>query len=309
MNSQYHAYGAMPQQLESGISQLGKPLAHSFVPKRRERMSLKGLCACLFMPWLLFSFHYAVVTFSIHYDYPFLCWAFVGLGVLLTLAMGALAWQRSQDSKLSWHLFLFFCCCLASVAGPLLGDINYWTNMQAYYDLKTLNVYEDVNPAKSHGQQMMDAGKVTFAHGASVDHTKAFKFQDLDSYCVAPIALGKSDLKIYDFWAVGLNCCGWNATKQFDYKCGSHQSTSRQGLRLMNENQRDFFRLAVQQAEAQHKILAKHPIFFYWTDDADADMLGYYEYGFKYFQAGVGAFFVVQIFLLIVSTVIFSKLE
>lgn len=226
------------------------------------------------------------------------------------MAIGVVAWQKVQDSTPSWLLFLFFASTLAATAGPILGDLNFWTNMQGYYDLQTLNVYEDVSPQTSHGQQMMDAGKVTFVAGARPDLAKAFQFQDLDTYCVAPITVGSSSMKTYDFWAVGLNCCGWNATKQVDYRCGQYKNAqAKQGLRLMDGIQREYFKLAVQQAEAQFKITAKHPIFFYWTEDATSDMMSYWDYGFRYYVIGVAAFFVAQIFLIIVATVLFSKFE
>lgn len=302
--SQYQPYGT---NLESGLSGLAPKRV---IPKQRMRMSMKGMCAFIWFPWVLFSLLYADVTFSLHYNIPLLCWALVAVAAILALAIGTAAWQGLQESKPSWLLVLSFSTFLAVVLGPLLGDINYWMNMQPYYDLQTLNEYNEVNPATSQGQQMMDAGKVQFAQGTGLDLTKAFQFQDLDTYCVAPIAMGNSSLKSYDFWAVGLNCCGWNASKLVDYKCGqSTSSTAREGLRLMNANQRNYFRLAVQQAEAQYRITAKHPIFFYWTEDAAKDMLSYWDYGFKYFENGVGAFFVVQIFLVIVSTVLFSKFE
>jgi len=308
--AQYSAYGAMPQQLEAGLPQLGKPLTKQCTPKQRMRMSMKAICTCLFVPWILFSILYAVVTFSIHYSNPILCWGIVALGVLIVTSVGGVAYQKAQESQANWFFFLFVCCALAVSSGPMLGDINFWTNMQPYYDLETLNTYDSVNPSKSRGEQMMDAGKVTFVTGASVDHGKAFQFQDLDTYCVAPISIGTGALKSYDFWAIGLNCCGWNTTKQFEYTCGPQKSsTARQGLRLMNRNQQDFYRLAVQQAEAQYRIVANHPLLFYWTEDAQTDMLSYWDYGFKYFECGIGAFFCVQIFLILVATILFSKLE
>jgi len=305
--SQYNTYGAA--QLESGLSGL---TPKQIMPKQRVRMSLRGICISTFFPWILFSFLYWDVTFSLHYSFPLLCWAIVALGIVITVAIGVAAWQKLQDSKSNWLLFLFFSTAYAAVFGPLLGNINYWLNTQPYYDLQTLETYSDVNPATTPGQKLMDAGKVEFAEVAGLDLSKAFQFQDLDTYCVAPISLGlNSSVKSYDFWAVGLNCCGWNASGVIDYKCGGdyQTTTARQGVRLLNENQRDYYRLAVEQAEAQYKINAKYPLFFYWTEDATTDIQSYWEYGFKYYLLGVGMFIISQIFSVIAATVLFSKFE
>lgn len=284
--------------------------------KRRTKTPLSALCTCLFFPWALFAVLYAAVTFKVHYSMPLLCMLIVVAGMLLSLAIGAAALQKLNESKPSWLLFLFATTVLATVSGTLLGDINFWTNMQSFYDLETLNVYTKVDPAKAHGQQMMDAGMARFVEGSGLDLGKAVRFQDLDAYCAAPIvngtALSGSDksLESYDFWAVGLNCCPRNTSKQVEFKCGQYKSTTaREGLRLMDENQRDYFRLAVQQAEAEFRIHAKHPIFFYWTEDAATDMNSYWEYGYTYFKVGVASFLVVQIFLILLASVLASKYE
>eukprot|EP00971_Amphidinium_carterae_P179620 3562419-Amphidinium_carterae.1 len=38
------------------------------------------------------------------------------------------------------------------------GDMNFWYNMQPFYDVENLNTYPSVNPAREKGQQLMDAG-------------------------------------------------------------------------------------------------------------------------------------------------------
>lgn len=323
--AQYGAYGSTPQNVEMGLGQ--------HVPlKKRRPISLKVILVCLIVPWLLFTALYAVVNFELHYAVPVLCGLFMVLGVLVVMGtfiaaahevlpywchplvrtshfwMPFLSPVHAAGGR--WLAFLFFSSALAAMSGIFLGDLNYWTNMLPYYELQTLNIYDSVNTATSQGQQMMDAGRVVFAENTTLDLGKAYQFQDLETYCVAPIVTGSGASKLYDFWAVGLNCCGFNASKQMEYKCGPYTSTkANQGLRLMADNQRDFYKLAVQQAEAEYKIVAKHPLLFYWSEDAEADMKSYYSFGLKYFAAGVGAFFCWQIFLILVYSIFESSYE
>merc|ERR1719158_2377819 len=147
-------------------------------------------------------------------------------------------WYRAKarDRDPMWYTFaalgFFLAVCLATV----FGDMNFWYNMQPFYDIENLNTYPNINPAKEKGQQLMDAGRVYFANDARLDDKYAMGFKNLDLYCVAPIVVGSDQLASYDFWAVGLNCCS-----EFN------NPHARSGLRLMRDDQRPFFRLAVQQ--------------------------------------------------------------
>merc|ERR1719316_2422034 len=121
--------------------------------------------------------------------------------------------QGSPNYQPTWCIFLFLTSLVALILGPTLGNMNFWENMQPYYDLQNLNDYALVDPTRMRGQQMMDAGRVQFLQNATLDLRKAYAFQNQDTYCVAPITMYSSDLgsatplNVYDFWAVGINCC------------------------------------------------------------------------------------------------------
>jgi len=305
-------YGAAPQQMYGEQMAMGGAKA-PFNRGQRKRMNLVGVVTSLFVPWVLFSVIFATMSFSVHYKQPGLAYFICAIGLLVVLACCALAFnalrkrmQGDIDREPSWFVFLAITTLLAWVMGVVLGDLNFWDNLQPYYDITNLNTYPSVDPSKMRGQQLMDAGRIIFTDGTKLDLTKSMGFKNLDTYCVAPITSGTAPLATYDFWAVGLNCCSGNSA---DFHCGEFNNPKASaGLRLMNDGQRAFYRLAVQQSEAAYNIKAVHPLFFYWMQDPIAEMNAYQDDGLKYYLLGMFAHFAAQLFLVVVATIAFSKM-
>lgn len=112
----------------------------------------------------------------------------------------------------------------------------------------------------------MDAGRVQFVSGTELDLKLANGFKNTDVFCVAPITLNGASLASYDFWAVGKNCC---SDQMADFRCGASAGLGpKGGVRVTDDVDRDFYRLAVQQAQSAHAIKAVHPLFFEWTENA-----------------------------------------
>jgi len=322
----YAAYGhLLPQHLNAGYDSAEKPDLLVKPPsfgRKRMKMNIVAIFVSLFLPWILFTLLYADVSFRLHYKFPSLCWGLVVFAVLLALTIGVMAGlnvtqmiQGSPSYQPTWFIFLFLTSLVAVTLGPLMGSANFWENMQPYYDLQNLNDYSAVDPSRMKGQQMMDAGRVQFLKGATLDLRKAYAFQNLDTYCVAPITMynpqlgSATPLNSYDFWAVGINCCGGNSTHTVDFKCGSYKSKdAHEGLRLMADEQRAFLRLAVQQAEAAHMIKAIHPLFFHWTDNSLTQMHRYLEKAYKNFACWMCGFFAVQLGLVLIMSYGLSKM-
>jgi len=75
----------------------------------------------------------------------------------------------------------------------------------------------------------------------------------------------------------------------------------------MRDEQRPFFRLAVQQAEAHYALNAPHPIFFYWMADPVAEMNAFADDGFKYFLLAMFVHFGFNVFCVVGAIIGVSK--
>jgi len=280
----------------------------------RRNANIGSLCGCIFIPWLMFCGMSAAQCFWIRYTHPravHFVWIFclaIILCVAATLARALM--QKNQPGgidvgKAKWLGFAVVLLLVAFVAGLLTGDSNYWTNFQQFYEGENLQYYANVDPTQYRGNQLMDAGRILFAEGAALNLNMAMGFKNLDWYCIAPIAMSGTANASYDFWAVGLNCCG---SQGADYQCGEFNNPkARSGLRLMRDDHRPFFRLAAMQAEAKYNIAVAHPIFFYWMEDPLTEAYAYRDDGVKRYIVGVFVFFALDVFFSTVALIFFSK--
>lgn len=299
----------------------GRKVASFFARSQRQRLNVVPICQCLLLPWGLFCIVYATMSFRWHYTQPALCALVVGIAMLTIVACGGVACvpllrrltaAGDEPRQPSWLLFLALSSAVAWTFGVVFGNANFRSNMQPYYDYANLNDYTRVDPSRMRGQQLMDAGRVNFTASTVLDLSKAMGFRDLDTYCVAPITVRRNDtvlqLQSYDFWAVGMNCCEGDKVAD-NFRCGEYSNPfAHQGLRLLRDDQRPYFRLAVQQAEASHNIKATHPLFFYWGSDALEEMQAFRDEGYKYCLIGMLGFFAFQVLCVGLATFGFSKL-
>lgn len=284
---------------------------------QRQRINVNALCVAFFLPWAFFCSIYALLSFNIRYSHPGVCWFLVISGFLVVVVICAcalLAWQAKRrgdvEREPSWLIFTAISMIIALAAALVYGGINFDSNMNPHYDLRNMNTYTGVNPSAMRGTSLMDAATVTFVPEAKIDLRKSMGFENLDTYCVAPITItnsaGMVPLDTYDFWAVGVGCCSGNSA---DFHCGEYNNpTAKGGLRLMNDIQRNFFRLAVQQAEATYNIKAVHPLFFYWVKDPVLEMDAYRDEAFKYYFLGMIAHFAFQLLSTVLAVIGFSKM-
>eukprot|EP00747_Dinoflagellata_sp_TGD_P163035 gnl/TRDRNA2_/TRDRNA2_181301_c0_seq1.p1 gnl/TRDRNA2_/TRDRNA2_181301_c0~~gnl/TRDRNA2_/TRDRNA2_181301_c0_seq1.p1 ORF type:complete len:313 (+),score=55.96 gnl/TRDRNA2_/TRDRNA2_181301_c0_seq1:75-1013(+) len=279
---------------------------------RRRRMNIVAIFLSLFAPWLLFCLTYAAMSFSWHFNHPLVTYLIETIGFIIVAVVAYSAMvavvsasrgEAGRPGDAFWMVFLAITMALAWIAAVSIGSWNYSNHLEKYYDLKGLNAYNSVDPAKGRGEQYMDASQIHFAAGAKVDVSKAMSFKNHELYCAAPIITGDVPLATYDFWAVGKGCCDGS------FMCGAAQdSKAAGGLRITDDEARPFYRLAVQQAESKHALKATHPLFFHFTRDPDSDIEDFRDDGLKFFVLGMFGHFVVQLLLVALASMAVTKL-
>jgi len=294
------------------------PKSYGILPKHqkltepRRSSNLVAILFSLFLPWVIFMGCFSVMSFSLHYESAStakaLCFCLLALVLIcgyFALAAVRKAVAGDTESEATWLVFLFVTGLLAWLIGYNAGNLNFAASMRPYYDIHQLNVYPSVDPALFQGNQLMDAGQIVFTRDAHIDISKGNGFKNDDVYCVAPIVSGTHPQEVYDFWAVGLNCCSGHIP---DYACGEFSNPdAHSGLRLMLDDYRPYFHLAVQQAEAAFNLRSPHPVFLHWMQDPAAEVNAYQDAGVTHFLFAVFAFFVLQLFLVVLAVFLFAR--
>jgi len=221
----------------------------------------------------------------------------VAVGLLVVIC----AYTVSSFRRGNWaYIIVGISCVIALIAAFVWGGYIHDSYIKPYEDVTNLNIYPNVNPQLYTGSQLMDAGQINFVKGSHLDLSKSFGFKNGNTYCVAPIvgpAQNASSKATYDFWAVGTNCCSGHKP---DYHCGEYNNPlAQKGLRLMRDDERSFFRLAVEEAKAAYNIEANHPVFMYWMQNPSEEVKSYQETGLNQFYLGVVIFGLAQLFITI----------
>lgn len=285
----------------------GSDITSLFVKGQRKRINLVAILVNIFLPWSLFSTVYTLMSFTFHYEHSGVLWLIVfgcACGVLLVWFLGYKA--RTRHRLPMWWTFAGSSCSIALTLGVVFGNLNFQYYLMPSYAINNLNTYPNTDVSISSGTQLMDVGKAYFIAGTHLDFTKSMGFKNDDIYCVTPITKGTGVLGSYDFWAVGLNCCSGTAA---DFRCGEFNNPkARSGMRLVNDDQRPFYRLAVQEAEAAYHIKANHPLFFEWVQDPVAQLEQNELQGWRLFLLGIFCFLGSNTIAVGLAVVAFSKL-
>jgi hypothetical protein len=286
-----------------------------FLNGEKRALNGRAILLALLCPWLLFCFVYAIFGFWIRYAYPLVADTLV-VAAFVCCVGPAMYWSlRAVKGKMfdqnyvpTWWIFLFITSLIAFVVGMTEGATTFYTYMKPYYDLKNLESYTGIDTNDYLGMQLQDAGSISFATGTTLDLGHSMGFKSHDIFCVSPIKSPVADTvpTSIDFWAVGKNCCSGT---QADFHCAGFSDPNATGaLRAMNDEDRPYYRLAVQQAEATYKMTASHPLFFEWVHNADEEMDSYWRSGWKHFIMMAFIYFLAQGFVVACATIAFAKL-
>lgn len=267
-----------------------------FFPGHRIRMNIIPMFLNVFAPWGVFILTCGLTSFWLLYKETQLVFALLGLIFTMSLAaflVAAIA--RKQNPEPTWYTYVALAVFLAALGGTICGVTNYQAFSRPYYAIHDLKVVNQLDAGRELGQNLMDAGIIYFAANNKLDHAKSWHFKQGTVYCVAPVTsnLEAPKTQSYDFWAVGKDCC---STSTSDWRCGPDwaSTTTRSGIRVLDDFDLQNYRLAVQQAEALYGVVSAHPIFFEWHQSPLAEVNSWRAQAFTNYVFFIAAAFCVS---------------
>jgi len=272
-------------------------------------MNIVPMFLNVFVPWGVFVFCCAMKSFWLSYAHPTVVLGSISVVFLAWLVTVVVAYQaRRRDPDPTWFTYFSAVFLIMFVAGTFVGSRNYDRLFKKYYMITDLKIAKGIDASITPGQNVMDAGIIEFKPGNVFDARMSWHFKHRDLYCVAPILTHSTPplQQTYDFWAVGKDCCAVGAS---DFRCGSWgHSQAKSGVRLMDDDAADYYRLAVQQAESLYGISAPRPIFLEWATDPIAEVNSWNHYAFRWFCVQIGFALVCNAFLITLASVKYSWL-
>jgi len=267
------------------------------VPLRRIGGIPVALMAVL-LPWISFLTPFLLLSSKLHFADPeaALAASIATASVFaVSMALGGFVAHRNNQHT-GWFWYIGIMVATNFTFGFLLGEFNFWKNMLNYFDVNALNTYKNVDVSLEdtvNGNTLMDAGRIDpFVAGTSVDLSKSNAFIASHTYCVAPIKNG-DNMQNFDFWAVGLDCC---TKEQSQWACPEVSIIDAKGaLRVLNDEMRPYFHLAVEQAASIYNVSYTNPLFFYWLEDPKEELSAWLAEGMAFILASVMISFVVAV--------------
>eukprot|EP00929_Paragymnodinium_shiwhaense_P061954 TRINITY_DN3093_c0_g2_i1.p1 TRINITY_DN3093_c0_g2~~TRINITY_DN3093_c0_g2_i1.p1 ORF type:complete len:484 (-),score=99.19 TRINITY_DN3093_c0_g2_i1:50-1501(-) len=279
-----------------------------FAPGRRVLINLVPIVLNVLLPWAFFTLLCALLTFGPMYFWPERVAAVLFFSGLLTIyGIFKAVRSRVDEQEPTWYPMAAFFLTAAFVTAALLGQYNFKTYTQPYFEVTDLKVVSHLDTSLELGQSLLDAGIAYFGSDVHLDGLRGWHFKHESMYCVAPIAKsGDPETSSYDFWAVGKDCCAMGAS---DFRCGDWSKAQvRAGIRALDKGDLEYYQLAVKQAETLYGIKSSHPIFFTWSKDPVHEVEGWWKRAFELFMLQSFCFIVFVIIATTLATCCFAHL-
>lgn len=250
----------------------------------------------LTLPLLIFGFTVFCLCSSLRYQNEAVLDHVLLYGVILLLAVPTVTLLvfvvgivlSRQRTLVSWPAVVYWgywpfwkaaLCWAALYASCQLGNHVWSAYLLPSMQLADMQVYKNIDPAEVSGVRLQDAGVVDFSQSTGVDRTKGSCLRNGAVYCIAPIVVGgefntSKTSGVQDLFMAGKDCCSCSGETVGEFRCGdwskpiSATGYAKQigGLRVVNQVDADFYRLAAQDWSATFQKEVNHAIFFDWVD-------------------------------------------
>mmetsp|Transcript_56293 Transcript_56293/g.163250 ORF Transcript_56293/g.163250 Transcript_56293/m.163250 type:complete len:387 (-) Transcript_56293:223-1383(-) len=280
-------YGAAPH-----VDSLKPPVLLLGDQDGELRLRINGLAICqaVLLPCALCTGTLLLLSFPFGVEHKALSAFLIILGVLAVAAFvgkathSIMAGAKSGKKEPTWYFFLAVTCLVAWLVGFIAGKCNFASRMDPYYKMAIMGTATGIDPADIPATKYMDVSRAVFQEGTHIAEDLSLGYKDSDVYCVAPI-VSNSTMKpaTYDFWAVGINCCSPIPPARF--WCGTTETDdplAHGGVRWMERSTQPYFKLAIEQAEAEYGYKSGKPLFFTWTKDPIADVESLHSAGVSF---------------------------
>lgn len=187
-----------------------------------------------------------------------------------------------------WPFCRFAACLAAVIIAYCVGNHLWYNNFRLYIEYHRLQAYDNVDAYTVTGNRMQDAGLVVFNETNGVDRSKAGCIVNGHTFCIAPILQTgvvkpgekQSRTDINDLFMAGIDCCNCPVT---DFRCGDWDDPKGTlgGMRLLDDETRKMYRLAVEKWNVDYQKVSVHSVFFTWVNDPVAAWKELWTRGFQ----------------------------
>lgn len=234
-------------------------------PRPKNPLKSRDFWLMILVPLIFFIGIELTYTYFF-YDKPYVCilvsfFSLVGCGVIL-------AQPKTGPSQAVGMLSIAAVC-----AGTFCGLYCYDTFGIFSFFYSNSRKYTNVVPSMPSAA-VSDAGRISFTDETSVDTTKAVGYaaENGNVYCAAPVH-DATDTPRVEYWAVGVNCCAYEA----EFNCdGSADTSAHAGIVVFDNNgwfsesNKDYYNKARQKAEANFDLASvEKPIYLRFVNEGN----------------------------------------